>query len=105
MGELLALSKPPSAVFLMSDEMAFGALQALRERGLRPGRDIALVGFDDHPAAEAFGLTTVRQPVRELGRLGARLMLDQLDGFGTVEHHPVQLTLVVRDSTAPVTPA
>lgn len=102
---LLDLAKPPTAVFLMSDEMAFGALQALRERGLRPGHDIAVVGFDDHPAAEAFGLTTVRQPVRDLGRTGARLMLDRLDGFGDVEHHPVELTLVVRQSTRPTVTA
>lgn len=101
MRALLALSKPPTAVFLMSDEMAFGALQALREQGLLPGRDVAVVGFDDHPAAEAFGLTTIRQPVRDLGRLGARLMLDHLDGFGEVEHHPVELNLIVRESTRP----
>jgi LacI family transcriptional regulator, repressor for deo operon, udp, cdd, tsx, nupC, and nupG len=86
MQRLLALPKPPTAVFFLSDEMAFGALHALREVGLQPGLDMSVVGFDDHPVAESIGLTTVRQPVREIGRLGARLMLDALDGFGTVQH-------------------
>lgn len=101
MALMLALPKPPTAVFCMSDEMAFGALWALREAGLQPGRDISVVGFDDHPVAESVGLTTVRQSVRDIGRLGARLMLDALDGFGTTQHHPVDLTLVARASSGP----
>lgn len=96
MRELLSLAKPPTAVFLMSDEMAFGALQAIRESGLTPGTDVSIIGFDDHPVSESLGLTTVRQPVRDMGRLGARLMLDALDGFGQVEHHPIELELVER---------
>lgn len=99
MQRLLQLPKPPTAAFFMSDEMAFGAIQAIREAGLRIGTDMSVVGFDDHPVAEAIGLTTVRQPVRDIGRLGARLMLDALDGFGTVRHHPMELTLIARIST------
>ncbi len=104
MQRLLALPKPPSAVFLMSDEMAYGAMWALRDEGLQVGTDVSIVGFDDHPVAESVGLTTVRQPVREIGRIGARLMLDALEGFGSVHHHPVELTLVARATTgAPAT--
>ena len=99
MRRLLDLPKPPTAVFFLSDEMAFGALQELRERDLQVGRDVSVVGFDDHPVSEAIGLTTVRQPVRDIGRLGARLMLDALDGFGVVRHHPVEVDLVERMST------
>ena len=55
----------------MSDEMAFGVLQALRETGLTAGHDVSVIGFDDHTVAEAVGLTTVRQPVRSIGRIGA----------------------------------
>ncbi|MCB1002130.1 MAG: LacI family DNA-binding transcriptional regulator [Acidimicrobiales bacterium] len=99
MHRLLELAKPPTAVFFLSDEMAFGALHALRERELQVGRDVSVVGFDDHPVSEAIGLTTVRQPVRDIGRLGARLMLDALDGFGVVRHHPVEVDLVARMST------
>ncbi|MEZ5248320.1 MAG: LacI family DNA-binding transcriptional regulator [Ilumatobacteraceae bacterium] len=69
------------------------------ERELQVGRDVSVVGFDDHPVSEAIGLTTVRQPVRDIGRLGARLMLDALDGFGVVRHHPVEVDLVARMST------
>lgn len=99
MQRLLQLPKPPTAVFFMSDEMAFGALQAVREAGIVVGRDMSVMGFDDHPVSESIGLTTVRQPVRDIGRLGARLMLDALDGFGTTRHHPAELTLVERMST------
>jgi len=101
MHALMGRTKPPTAVWLMSDEMAFGAIQALRELGLTAGRDVSVIGFDDHPASNAFGLTTIRQPVRDIGRLGARLMLDQLEGFGTVMHHPVELTLVNRITCGP----
>ena len=101
MRELRSRSKPRTAVWLMSDERAFGALQALRELELVGGRDVSVIGFDDHPVSIAFGLTTIRQPVRDIGRLGARLMLDQLEGFGTVMHHPIELTLVERITCGP----
>ena len=99
MHRLLELPTPPTAVFFLSDEMAFGAIHAARDAGLEVGRDVSIVGFDDHNVAEAIGLTTVRQPVRDIGRLGARLMLDALAGFATPRHHPVELTLVERMST------
>jgi LacI family repressor for deo operon, udp, cdd, tsx, nupC, and nupG len=99
MQRLLQLPKPPTAVFFLSDEMAFGALQAVREAGLRVGHDVSIVGFDDHPVAEAMGLTTVRQPVRDIGRLGARLMLDALDGYAPTRHHPIEVSLIERIST------
>ena len=101
MSALMSRAKPPTAVWLMSDEMAFGGLQALREMGLVAGRDVSVIGFDDHPASNAFGLTTVRQPVRDIGRLGARLMLDQLEGVGSVMHHPIELSLVERTTCGP----
>ncbi|MEX0848186.1 MAG: LacI family DNA-binding transcriptional regulator [Ilumatobacteraceae bacterium] len=104
MATLLAGPTPPSAVFFMSDEMAFGALQALREAGLVAGRDVSVVGFDDHPVAESIGLTTVHQPIRDMGRLGAELMLELLDGTATVRHHPVEVALIERITTGPLNP-
>ena len=98
---LMSRTKRPTAVWLMSDEMAFGAFHAMRELGLTPGVDVSIIGFDDHTASDAFGLTTIRQPVRDIGRLGARLMLDHLEGFGTVMHHPIELTLIDRGSCGP----
>lgn len=99
MHQLLDLPDPPTGVFAMSDEMGFGALQALRERALQPGEHLAIVGFDGHPVAEAVGLTTVHQPVRDIGRTGARMLLDLLGGAGRSGHRPMPLALVRRASS------
>ncbi len=98
--QLLGLDQPPTAIFCMSDEMAFGVLQAAVEAGLSVPGQLSVVGFDDHPAATAFGLTTVRQPVHEMGALAARLLLGLVDGNEDIEHHPVDIELVIRRSTA-----
>lgn len=101
MRQLLQLPDPPTAVFCMSDEMAFGALQAAREHGMRVPDDLSVIGFDDHPASEVFGLSTIRQPVREMGRLAAQLLVDILNGNAApAQHHPLGLAVVERTSTA-----
>ncbi len=90
----------PTAVFCLSDEMAFGALQVARELRIDVPGDLAVVGFDDHSVAEAFGLTTVHQPVRELGRRAARCMLDLVERrSGEPGHEVLDVELVVRSST------
>ncbi|WP_199850392.1 LacI family DNA-binding transcriptional regulator [Streptomyces sp. CMB-StM0423] len=68
MAELLDRPKPPTAVVAATDTLAVGALQALRDRGVRPGQDVGVVGFDDTAAAAALGLSSVRQPIQEVGR-------------------------------------
>ena len=61
---------------------------------------LAVVGFDNHSISEAFGLTTVHQPVRELGRRAAQRMLDLVErGPGTPGHEMLRVELVVRSST------
>lgn len=79
-----AAGAPPafSAVFVSNDQMALGALHALWERGLRCPDDVSLVGFDDQPAARHLTppLSTVRQPLEELGRLAADRLLDDIRG-------------------------
>lgn len=101
--QLLLGPNPPTAIFCMSDEMAFGVMQTARELGVSVPGDLSLIGFDDHPASEAFGLSTIQQPVREMGRAGARLMIDILAGHGTsATHHPMGIALVARASTAAV---
>jgi len=101
--QMLLAPSPPTAIFCMSDEMAFGVMQTARELGMSVPGDLSLIGFDDHPASEAFGLSTIQQPVREMGRMGARLMVDILAGHGTSStHHPLGIALVARASTAPV---
>ena len=103
-GELLALPEPPTAVFASSDQMALGAIEALRQRGLRVPQDVSVVGFDDLPEVRwsAPPLTTVRQPLAEMGKLAARTVLRCVRGE-EIESPRVELAteLVVRSSTAP----
>jgi LacI family transcriptional regulator, repressor for deo operon, udp, cdd, tsx, nupC, and nupG len=104
MTNLLTLSQPPTAVFAMSDEMAFGALRSLSLHGLVPGRDVSIVGIDGHDVSEHLNLTTVAQPVGQLGRLAAESLLLQIqasseDPIPGVLRVPTQLQ--VRGSTGP----
>jgi DNA-binding LacI/PurR family transcriptional regulator len=102
MNALLALPEPPTAVFAMSDGMAFGAMRALRRHGLHAGTDVALVGFDGHDMADLMDLTTVSQPVEELGEEGAQQLLALLaDPEREFEQRTLATTLKVRGSTGP----
>lgn len=78
--QLLALRRRPTAIFAASDVQAFGVLDAAARAGLAVPEDLSVIGFDDIELASAIGLTTVRQPLRESGQAGARLLLDALDG-------------------------
>ncbi|MFJ2741764.1 LacI family DNA-binding transcriptional regulator [Streptomyces sp. NPDC087440] len=80
METLLALPEAPDAVFVGSDVMAVGARQVLRERGIKVPEDIALVGFDDTSIARHMDppLTSVRQPIEEMGRLMALTLLSEI---------------------------
>jgi LacI family transcriptional regulator len=104
-GRLLELEHPPSAIFASSDQMAFGAYEAVRQRGLRVPDDVSVVGFDDLPEARWSSppLTTVRQPLSEMGTLAARTVLRLARGE-TIESLRIELAtqLVLRDSCAPV---
>jgi LacI family transcriptional regulator len=100
---LLRLHRPPTAIFAASDQMAFGAYEAVRRRGLRVPDDISVVGFDDLPESRWTSppLTTVRQPLTEMGLLAARTVLRMARGEN-IETPRVELAteLVVRDSSA-----
>jgi DNA-binding LacI/PurR family transcriptional regulator len=80
MRTLLSLQPQPTAVFVGSNLMTLGALQAIHERGLEIPRDIAVVGFDDMPWAVSLNppLTAVAQPAYEVGETAARLLLERL---------------------------
>jgi LacI family transcriptional regulator len=104
---LLDLREPPTAIFAFNDNMAIGALQAARERGIDvPGR-LSIVGFDALEASRLVTptLTTVRQPLEEMGRLAVQLLLRLIEGQRS-ETMRVELatTLVVGESTAPPAP-
>ncbi|WP_199442417.1 LacI family DNA-binding transcriptional regulator [Umezawaea beigongshangensis] len=101
---LLERSPRPTALLCASDELAFGALQAVRDLDLTVPDDVSVVGFDDVPAAHRADppLTTVRQPLIEKGRRAGELALRLLDGErpGTPVRLPADL--VVRASTGPI---
>jgi LacI family repressor for deo operon, udp, cdd, tsx, nupC, and nupG len=78
MSLLLDHRDPPSAVFAMSDEIAFGALIELGNRGLVAGRDVSVIGVDDHEFSRVVGLTTIRQTVADHGATAARLLLNTM---------------------------
>lgn len=101
MDVLLDRTEPPTAVFAMSDEMAFGAMAAARRRGLRVPEDMAVVGFDDHEVAAVMGLTTVRQDPQAMGAAAARILISTIERRDlTPVERRFDLTLVVRSSTA-----
>jgi LacI family transcriptional regulator len=102
--QLLALPDPPTAIFGFNDNVAIGALNAARKRGLEVPRDLSIVGFDDTFQATIVTptLTTVSQPLAEMGRMGVSLLTRLIEGQ-RVDALLLELStrLVVRESTAP----
>jgi LacI family transcriptional regulator len=95
----------PTAIFAGCDQIAFGVIEAARRKGLRVPADLSVVGFDDSHAARwtAPPLTSVHQPLREMGALAVRTILRLSAGENIDSHHMELATqLVVRDSTAPI---
>ncbi|MGY2081015.1 LacI family DNA-binding transcriptional regulator [Modestobacter sp. SYSU DS0657] len=101
---LLELPDPPTAIFAGSDEQAFGVMEAARQARLSVPRDLSVVGFDDLPMARWSSppLTTVRQPLADMGRMAGRVLTDLITG-GELATQRVELAthLVTRASTAP----
>jgi LacI family repressor for deo operon, udp, cdd, tsx, nupC, and nupG len=101
---LLGRKEPPSAIFCFNDEMAMGVIQTARLRGLRIPHDLSVVGFDDIRFARYVDppLTTVAQPMRQIGEGTVRLLVEILRGNSAPpESVTLPHTLVVRSSTAP----
>jgi LacI family transcriptional regulator len=99
---LLALPEPPTAIVAASDLMALAALQAIRDVGLQPAHDVAIVGFDDLEAAALAHppLTTIRQDRQELGTVAAELAIELIaDPEATPPAAILPVELVVRAST------
>jgi LacI family transcriptional regulator len=102
--DLLDQPDPPTAIFCFNDDMAIGAMRAARERGLEIPRDLSIIGFDDSTIAHHCQprLTTVRQPLEEMGRVAVSLLSRLFDGQ-RVEALRIDLAtnLIVRESAAP----
>lgn len=103
---LLALPGPPTAVFAGNDEMAVGVYQAVRRAGLRVPDDLSIVGFDDAPIATRIWptLTTVRLPIRHMGRIAAQLLVSNHDRMSMEPPAATSVmpSLVVRGSTVAI---
>jgi len=99
MDEFLTRKKQPTAIFCESDEMAYGAMKAIRKKGLRVPEDMSVVGFDDHEFAAILGLTTIAQPARFLGQLAASQILAMIEKpESEMSQMTVPTTLVTRES-------
>jgi LacI family transcriptional regulator len=101
-GELLDLRPRPSAVVCFNDKVAVGVMEAAAARGLRVPRDLSIAGFDDIDVSRATTprLTTVRQPLQEMGRTAVTMLMRQLDGHAhEALSMELETRLVVRDST------
>ncbi|MCC7445989.1 MAG: LacI family DNA-binding transcriptional regulator [Anaerolineae bacterium] len=98
---LLDLPQPPTALFCANDASAFGAYEAIRNRGLRIPQELSVIGFDDIPQAALVHppLTTIQQPLVEIGRRAARLLLHYIaQPDYPVEHIVMPTRLIVRES-------
>jgi len=106
--ELLDLPEPPTAIFAGSDLQALGVYDVARQRGIRIPDELAVVGYDDIPLAEWVSprITTVLQPLAEMGREAARLALRLAEGpIAPTPRIELATRLVVRESTAPPPPS
>lgn len=100
MTRLLQLERRPTAVFAMSDEMAMGALKAVRSAGLSVPDDLSIIGVDNHELAHVLDLTTVRQNVADKGATAARWIVTDLEADRCLLYHTIETaSVVVRGTT------
>jgi alanine racemase len=102
--QLWAAERRPTAIVAMSDIIAIGVMDTAKAHHLHLPRDLAVAGFDDLPDARHMrpGLTTVRQPVEEKGRLAAEVLVAALQKENGIKHHVLPTELVIRQSVAAI---
>jgi LacI family transcriptional regulator len=101
---LLKSRHRPTAIFASNDLSALGAMEAAREANIRIPDDLSIVGFDDIPQSSIVfpKLTTVQQPLQEMGRVATKLLLDQIENPTQLPRRITLVTqLIIRDSCAP----
>ncbi len=101
---MLDLAEPPTAIFAGNDAQAAGVYRALYERDIKIPTQVSVIGFDDVMYAPQMSppLTTIRQPLAEIGRLAATLLLGMIEGEAmTMQHVELSTSLVIRESCAP----
>jgi len=103
MMQLAKLDAPPTAVLARNDSAAIGVMRAAHTLGMKVPEDLSVTGFDNIPLAAFWtpALTTVAQPIREQGKIAARVLLDKIEGRSTAEAETrtMECELVVREST------
>jgi DNA-binding LacI/PurR family transcriptional regulator len=102
---LINLPNPPDAIFAVNDGVAFGAMHVIKEKGILIPEQISIIGFDDEPYSSYFmpSLTSVRQPVYDMGMLSARILLGNMADAPKNENAPFRLEtfkpeLILRNS-------
>jgi len=102
MAQLLGLERHPTAVFCYNDMTALGAMRQIRSHGLSVPGDVSVAGFDDLYISQYLEppLTTVRQPMRQMGRMAMETLLRIFDGSDAARNLKVEGQLIVRESTA-----
>jgi len=106
--QLLSLATPPTAIFAGNDETAAGVYRTAYLRGVRIPDDLTVIGFDDSPLASRLcpSLTTMRQPIRDMGRLAAEKLVAKVAGNADLVSATTAVTphLIVRESSGPPRP-
>jgi DNA-binding LacI/PurR family transcriptional regulator len=100
---LVALAEPPTAVFCFNDMTAIGVINALQQKGYKVPQDFSVIGFDDLDIASFFhpSLTTVRQPIYQIGRSTAKMLYSLIQNQENIQAQVLEPELVIRESTAP----
>ena len=99
--QLLGLPNPPTAIFAASDVQAVGVMEVARQRGISIPEDLSLIGFDGVELSEIMGLTTIQQPMQQMGKMGIQRLMNSMEN----NHLEPQLTrldthLIERNTTA-----
>jgi DNA-binding LacI/PurR family transcriptional regulator len=99
--KLLALKKPPTAIFCSNDYLALGAMKGAREMGLRLPEDLSIVGFDDMQTSSYVipALTTIQQPAYKMGEIAAELLFQRMESAAKPVQRMLQSSLIIREST------
>jgi DNA-binding LacI/PurR family transcriptional regulator len=101
--QLLSLRHRPTAIVAANDLMALGAMSVAQARGMTVGGDLSIAGFDDIPPAENLSLTTLQQPIYDIGRQLSNKLCSLIQGEPVGERHVLlKPKLIVRTSTAPL---
>jgi LacI family repressor for deo operon, udp, cdd, tsx, nupC, and nupG len=102
MAHLLRLPSPPTAVFCGNDVLAIGAMVEAKERRLKIPQDLSVVGFDDMEISAYYDppLTTVAVPAYAMGKMAAKILIENIRGeLPAPQHHVLEANLIVRGST------